>query len=171
MRFNIMIFSLGISLLYAAAPALAAQDLGQTAEKYQIVSDQLIEKGTQALADNDLGGAQLLFEKALVADPSSVGAYIGLGRTYEGLERTGSSLRFYRKALEIDPNDLQALELQSLAFLTRDLVDRAVMNRERLARLCQHGCAELETVETAIELWHMDRAGGNKVADNSTAKK
>ncbi|MBL4639480.1 MAG: hypothetical protein JKY57_03010, partial [Kordiimonadaceae bacterium] len=67
-------------------------------------------------------------------------------------------LKYYRQALEIEPNDKQALEVQTLAFLKRDMTDKANGNRDKLARLCVSGCPALDVVVSAIEAYKVRKA-------------
>ena len=157
-----------VSLLAATMIVLPinAED-NKTAEKYRTLSAQLITDAKLALTQGKSDDAQLMFERALVANPSNIAALIGLGNTYEAKGQTGKGLRYYRQALELEPNDQTALSAQSLAFLKQDLYDRAESNRDKLARICAAGCDALNTVEVALEAY---RAAENekdtqKVAD------
>lgn len=152
-----MVFSkvlLSISLTAAVAFSASAQ----TETKFQKVSRHLVAQANVALDTEQFAEAQLLYERALVAAPANIAALIGLGRSHEGQGRVGKGLKYYRQALEIEPNDQRALEVQALAFLKRDMKDRADSNREKLARLCTAGCSALATVETAIEAYQVEKA-------------
>ncbi len=131
--------------------------MAQSETKFQKVSHQLVAQANAALGTDQFADAQLLYERALVASPSNTAALIGLGRSHEGQGRVGKGLKYYRQALEIEPNDQRALEVQALAFLKRDMKDRADSNRDKLARLCANGCAALASVETAIEAYQVDK--------------
>lgn len=132
---------------------------GATAnDKYKDVSQKLASEAAMALAADRSDDALLLFERALVADPANLNALIGLGKTHEALGRVGRGLKYYRQALEIDPNAHPALEAQAVAFLKRDMFDRAEANRAKLARLCASGCKALDAVETALEAYRAEKA-------------
>ena len=137
---------------------LSAPAFAQTAEKYRLLSSDLVKKADVSLKAEAPRDAQAIYERALVANPSNVDALVGLGRAHEAQGHTASGLKYYRKALEIEPNDRDALEVQALAFLKRNLADKAEGNREKLARICQGGCAELEAVESAIEEYRAKQA-------------
>ncbi|WCL52735.1 tetratricopeptide repeat protein [Gimibacter soli] len=132
-----------------AAPVVAAQ----TAPQYQALSKDLVTQAEAALA-KDAADAQLLFERALVADPANVEALVGLGHAFEEQGKLGRSLKYYRQALEIRPNNVVALESQALAFLKRKLPDRAERNRARIAEICANDCPSLDKVTAAIEAHH-----------------
>lgn len=141
------------NLLVATAlmGVLAGPSIAQTAEKYQELSEQLVAEASGAMKAEQAKEAQSLYERALVANPANIDALIGLGKAHEAQGRIGSGLKYYRKALELEPNDKNALEYQALAFLKRNLRARAENNRDKLASLCTDGCDELETVTSAIE--------------------
>lgn len=145
---------------------VSAED-NKTAEKYQTLSAQLITDAKLALTQGNSDDAQLMFERALVANPANVEALIGLGNTYEAKGQTGKGLRYYRQALELEPNDQKALAAQSIAFLKQNLYDRAELNRDKLARICAAGCDALNTVEVALEAYRAEEAAKDtqKVAD------
>ncbi|WP_417449590.1 tetratricopeptide repeat protein [Kordiimonas sp.] len=137
----------------------------QTAERYRILSNDLVVEARVTLTAEKAQEAQALYERALVANPANVDALIGLGRAHEAQGHVGSGLKYYRKALEIEPNDKDALEVQAIAFLKRNLATKAEGNREKLARLCQSGCAELEAVSTAIEEYRARQASADLASE------
>lgn len=127
----------------------------QTNDKYKQVSDKLVADANTALNSADKETAQTLFERALVADPANVAALLGLGRSHEAQDRIGKGLKYYRHALEVEPNNLTAIEVQSYAFLKQDLVDEAGDNLEKLKMLCRGGCETLDRVDEAITHYRM----------------
>ena len=142
------------SLLGAASIAIAFSSASfalQTGDKYQKLSDQMVASGHAALTSGTPTEALEFFERALVANPASTAAILGLAKAHEAEGRVGRSLKYYRLALSLEPNHLEALGSQALAFLKRDMIDRAESNREKLARLCQNGCEPLDVVESALE--------------------
>ncbi|UTW53809.1 tetratricopeptide repeat protein [Kordiimonas sp. SCSIO 12610] len=165
MRYRNIISSSFIAATLVALPISA--DENKTSEKYQVLSAQLITDAKLALTQGKEDDAQLMFERALVANPANVEALIGLGNTYEAKGQTGRGLRYYRQALELDPNDKTALQAQSLAFLKQNLYDRAELNRDKLARLCAAGCDALNAVEIALEAYRAEEADKDtqKIAD------
>lgn len=138
------------ALLAFAGTSVSAQ----TADRYKDISNALVAQGSEILGSDasaaKAGEAQVFFERALVANPANVAALIALGEAHEAQDHTSKGLKYYRKALELEPNNLEALQQQTLAFLKRDLVDEAGGNREKIARLCRTGCDALTKVEAAI---------------------
>lgn len=127
-------------------------------EKYKDASRLLVNEAAMALTAENAAEAQVLFERALVANPANLDAMIGLGKTHEVQGRVGRGLKYYRQALSIDPNAQPALEAQAIAFLKRDMVERAEANRDKLAKLCDQGCDALDTVSAALETFRADKA-------------
>lgn len=125
----------------------------ETEPKYQNISRQLVAEANIAMNADHATDAQLLFERALTADPANTEALLGLGRSHEAQGQVGRGLKYYRLALEIEPNDQVALEAQAVAFLKREMLDRADANREKLVRLCPSGCKALDSVESALEAY------------------
>lgn len=146
MKKFVLFITTGVALTFAAQAV-------QVDAKYQHVSSQLVAEAKAALSMENADDAQYLFERALVANPANTEALLGLGRAHEAQGRVGKGLKYYRQALEIEPNDVKALEAQALAFLKREMFDRADNNRAKLARLCPKGCKALDTVEVAIEAY------------------
>lgn len=152
-----------ITLIGAFSGQVAADD------KYRDVSRLLVQEAVMAQKADKSEEAQTLFERALVADPANLQALIGLGQTHEAQGRVGRGLKYYRQALAIDPNEHVALEAQAVAFLKRDMIDRAEANREKLERLCANGCRALEAVSSALETYKAEKAGKDAIlAENGS---
>lgn len=160
--------SFGLLVPLALGGLLAMGGAATATDKYKDTSRELVVQAHVALTSESAEDAQLLFERALVANPANLQALIGLGKSHEAQGRVGRGLKYYRQALSIDPNAFTALEAQALAFLKRDMVERAEANRDKLARLCTGGCGELDTVDTAIKGYQTAQKAD--VADASTSQ-
>ena len=153
-------------IVAAFGAALTGPTWAQTADKYQQLSAKLVGEATAAMAADRAVDAQALLERALVANPANLEALIALGKAHEAQGRVASGLKYYRKALEIEPNDKAALERQAIAYLKRNLSAKAELNREKLARICQKGCDALENVASAIDEYRAKHAdAGSKTAE------
>ncbi|WP_262695352.1 tetratricopeptide repeat protein [Kordiimonas aquimaris] len=153
----------------AVVGILSSTALAQVNDKYKDASRQLVGEATVALRAEKPEEAQVLYERALVANPANLHALVGLGKTHEAQGRIGRGLKYYRQALAVDPNAMVALEAQAVAFLKRDMVGRAEANRSKLASLCETGCQSLDMVKTAIEAYRAEKAEADsaaKVAEN-----
>ena len=158
---------LGIITAAAISGSIVFAGSASANDKYKDTSQVLVSEASMALVSEKAEDAQLLFERALVAHPANLEALVGLGKSHEAQGRVGRGLKYYRQALAIDPNARAALEAQALAFLKRDMVDRAESNRDKLARLCSAGCEALTVVEAALDGYVAKDA---VVADASTGQ-
>ena len=125
---------LGSSLLPATVLAKSA------APATKPMSLLLTRAGTQYLATGKAQAAIDRFDTALAVDPANVDAYIGLARAHEKIGLTGKSIRFYRGALAVDPNNLTALEGQGAALVARGALARAQINLARIKEICRTEC-------------------------------
>jgi Tfp pilus assembly protein PilF len=91
-----------------------------------------------------------LLETALAIDPRNRQAYIGLARAAQGEKLPGKAVKFYYEALQLEPNDLEALEGQGEALVQRGAVERAKANLTRIRSLCKNACPQAETLAAAI---------------------
>jgi Tfp pilus assembly protein PilF len=129
----------------AAAPARGLPDnqLAPLSLTLQHIGEAQLARGqTQAATDS--------FESALAADPRNRQAYLGLARAAEAEGLPGKAVRFYREALEIEPNDLATLELQGIALVERGAKARAEANLERIRKLCTANCPPADRLAAAI---------------------
>jgi len=111
----------------------------------------IIKAAQAAEAKEDLEGAARLYESAIVSNPASVEAYVGLGKAQAALERPQAAKRYFATAVKIDPNDLSALEAQSTHMIALGDLTSAEKNINRLKRLCVNGCSQLSAVLNAYE--------------------
>ncbi len=129
----------------AAAPARGLPD-----SQLAPLSLKMLTSGEAQLAAGNHQAATDSFEAALAADPRNRQAYIGMARAAEAQGLPGKAVRFYREALQIDPNDLAALELQGMALVERGAKARAEENLERLRKLCEGPCPQADRLAAAI---------------------
>lgn len=106
--------------------------------------------GAAALAKGDNVAAIDAFEAAIAADPKNVAAYKGMARGYEAQGLPGKAVRFYREALVLNPSDIEALEGQGEALITRGATARAQINLARIKALCKTACAPAVRLESAL---------------------
>jgi Tfp pilus assembly protein PilF len=149
---------LAILLTGAAAPATtlaqpaksSAMKRGTADTALAPLSVSLVEKGRTLLAERQYDAAIDRFETALAVDPRNIHAYIGLAEAASGQGLPGKSVRFYREALGIDPNNREALAGQGVALVQRGARPRAEANLERLKTLCGGPCPEAARLQTAL---------------------
>ncbi|MEM7568320.1 MAG: tetratricopeptide repeat protein [Pseudomonadota bacterium] len=135
--------------MVAALGLAAAQSA--TAKPPVQLSQDIVSAAQKASQDGDLEEAARLYEAAIVADPASVSAYVGLGKTQAALKRPKSAKRYFQTAVKIDPNNLGALEAQSVHYIALGDLMQAEKNINRLRRLCVNGCEALSSVLKAYD--------------------
>ncbi len=73
-----------------------------------------------------------------------------LGFSHRNSGNFGEAATAYDKALEIDPNHLDAIEYQGELFLMMQDMDKAKENAMKLKALCPDGCAQLTHFEDVM---------------------
>lgn len=137
----------GLSALVLTGAAMAA-----------VPADDVIAPASQRFAQagfDALGKGQPLaavgeFETALAIDPKNRNAYIGIARAMQAQGLHGTAVKYYREALQLDPNDLAALEGQGAALAQRGAKARAQANLDRIRQLCKADCVEARKLAMAI---------------------
>ncbi|MGL6043388.1 MAG: tetratricopeptide repeat protein [Sandaracinobacteroides sp.] len=152
-----LLFAAGLPFATFAAPAkprdtvpAAAPARGLPDNQIAPLSLQMLKDGETALAQGKTQLATDSFEAALAADPRNRRAYLGMARAAEAEGMPGKAVSFYREALEIDPNDIAALELQGMALVERGAKARAEANLERVRKLCTGPCPQADRLSAAI---------------------
>jgi len=113
-------------------------------------SVRMQQTGEAALAKAQPAAAIDAFEAAAAADPRNAGAFIGLAHAYEAQGLPGKAVRYYREALALEPNDLNALEGQGKALVARGARARANLNLVRIQTLCKVECPQAKRLELAL---------------------
>lgn len=112
----------------------------------------LVERAKAARAAGNLSGANDLLETALVVDPRNREAFKQLAEVARAQQLPGKSIRFYREALAIEPNDIAALRGQGEAMVQKGAIGRARENLAKIRTLCGKDaqCAPATTLAAAI---------------------
>lgn len=113
-------------------------------------AEALIKDGRMALAKGDIGAATDNFEAALVIDPANPAPFIGLAEALRRDGMQGKAIRYYRQALERDPNNVLAISGEGGAMVEKGALEKARRNLTRLEGLCGKGCAETAALAAAI---------------------
>jgi len=110
----------------------------------------LVSQGQAALDAGEYQRAVDSFEAALVVDPGHSAIYVELAEVYrrEGLQ--GKAIRYFRSALERDPDNLAAISGEGAALAEKGALDQAKLNLSKIESLCGGGCSEAQTLATAI---------------------
>jgi tetratricopeptide (TPR) repeat protein len=131
-------------------------------------SQALAARAQGALAQNKTADALDLYEAAVAANPKNTNAYVGLGRAYEAAGMQGKALRYYRLALDINPNDVSALEAQVAGMMAKGAPSKAQVPLDRLRKLCPKGCASLTRADAAFAKGAQKTSVNNRIVPRAT---
>ncbi|HJU77265.1 MAG TPA: hypothetical protein VJ597_04985, partial [Sphingomicrobium sp.] len=90
------------------------------------------------------------FETALAIDPRNRWAFVDMARVAEKQRLFGKAIRMANKALQLEPNDADAIAVQGEAMVELGAIARAQQNLQKLQTICPKGCAQLTQLSTAI---------------------
>jgi tetratricopeptide (TPR) repeat protein len=84
----------------------------------------------------NLSEAADLLETALAVDPRNRSAFVDLARVAKQQKLFGTAIRFANEALQLEPNDLDAIAMQGEAMVELGAIPRARENLAKLQTLC-----------------------------------
>lgn len=113
-------------------------------------SIELQKQGEALIASGKYLEAEDSLETSLAVDPRNRSAFIDLARVAEHQKLYGKSIRLAGKALELEPNDLNAIEVQGQAMAELGAIPRARENLAKLQKLCVSGCPQVTELSAAI---------------------
>ena len=111
----------------------------------------LVAQGKSQLAAGEPAAAVDSFEAALAIDPGYTAVYLELGEAARAQGLQGKAIRYYREALERDPQNLAALSGEGEAMLEKGAVEKAKRNLAQLQSLCGGSCSETQKLAAAIQ--------------------
>lgn len=151
----------------AAALTLVAISASLNAQRADAPIDArsmaLLEQGRAARAAGDLPRANDLIESALAIDPRNRAAFIALAGIADAQKLPGKAIRYYREALTLEPNDVQALAGQGDVLVRRGALAKARENLAKIRTICKSDCAPAQALAANI-------ARGVPVAQTAPAK-
>jgi tetratricopeptide (TPR) repeat protein len=135
----------------AAATLLASPVVGQRPDN-QIApqSIQLQQQAEAQIAAGKPSEAADLLETALVVDPRNRSAFVDLARVAKQQKLFGKAIRLANEALQLEPNDLDAIEVQGEAMVELGAIPRAKENLAKLQKLCSNNCSQVAALSSAI---------------------
>jgi Flp pilus assembly protein TadD len=135
-----------------AAIALAAPVSGQRADdQIQPKSVELQRQGKALLSAGKVEQAEDVLETALAVDPRNRWAFVDLGRVAERQHLFGKAIRMTNKALQLEPNDPDAIAVQGEAMVEMGATARAQANLQKLQAICGvKGCPQVAQLSSAI---------------------
>lgn len=111
----------------------------------------LLDEARKARTAGTMDQATDLLESALAVDPKNRQAFVELAEIAKAQGLPGKAIRFYREALELEPNDVTALAGQGDALVQKGAVVKARENLAKVKRLCGTSCAEEARLAAVIE--------------------
>ena len=144
MRFAPAATALSVALALTASVAIA--DERQATPR----AAQLIAQGDAALKAGDAQTAIDAFEAALVVDPAHTPIFLKLAEAarLDGLQ--GKAIRYYREALERDPDNFAAISGEGVALVEKGALEKAKRNLTKLESLCGVSCPETRDLKLSI---------------------
>lgn len=135
-----------------ASVALASPVLGQKSDdQISSRSVELQRQGKALLASGKLEAAEDVLETALAVDPRNRWAFVDLARVAEKQHLYGKAIRMTNKALQLEPNDADAIAVQGEAMVELGAVARAQQNLQKLQTICApKGCPQIAQLSSAI---------------------
>lgn len=144
-----------VPVALAAVLGVAAVSTAVVAQKPDAQIDprstMIVDQARAAQRAGNLEQANDLLESALAVDPKNRAAFVALAEIAKAQGLPGKAIRFYREALELEPNDLAALAGQGDALVQKGAVTKARENLAKLKRLCTGSCPEEARLAAAID--------------------
>lgn len=111
----------------------------------------LVAQGRAALAAGQADRAIDFYEAALAVQPGHVAIYLNLAEATRREGMQGKALRYYREALEREPDNTYAIAGEGAALVEKGAVEKAKKNLTRLQQLCGNSCAPTQELAAAIQ--------------------
>ncbi len=146
-----MRISVRFLVLGAAAAMVASPVVGQRPDNQILPLSVELQQQAQSLASaGKLTDAAGLLETAVAVDPRNRSAFVEMARVAKQQKLFGKAIRLANEALQLEPNDLDALALQGEAMVELGAIPRARVNLAKLQQLCSNDCKQVATLSAAI---------------------
>lgn len=146
MRISVRFLALGAAALLVASPVVGQRPDNQIAP----LSIELQQQAEAQIAAGKLIEAADLLETSLAVDPRNRSAFVNLARIAKQQKLYGKAIRMANEALQLEPNDLDALEVQGQAMVELGAIPRARETLAKLQSLCANNCRQATALSTAI---------------------
>lgn len=146
MRISLRFLALGTAATLVASPVIGQRPDNQILPR----SAQFQQQAQAQVAAGKLDEAAGLLETALAVDPRNRGAFVDLARIAKQQKLFGKAIRLANEALQLEPNDLDAIEVQGEAMVELGAIPRAKQNLAKLQQLCNGGCRQVAELSAAI---------------------
>ena len=146
-----------VILMMTCASPLMLQAAGSSDDDSTSRKSRDYQRAVSYVKKSDYSAAIPLLRKELEKNPGNADAHNYMGYVLRKRNDLKNSAVHYKKALEINPKHLGALEYQGELFLTVSNLDLAKANLEKLDKLCWLGCDEYDDLKASIEAYHKGR--------------
>jgi tetratricopeptide (TPR) repeat protein len=146
MQISVRFLALGTAATLVASPVIGQRPDNQILPR----SIELQQQGEAQSAAGKLTEAGNLLETAVAVDPRNRSAFIDLARVAKQQKLFGKAIRLASEALELEPNDLDAIEVQGEAMVELGAIPRAKENLAKLQKLCAANCRQVADLSAAI---------------------
>ena len=146
MRISVRFLALGTAATLLASPVVGQRPDDQILPQ----SIEFQKQGEAELSAGNLSGATDLLETSVAIDPRNRSAFIDLARVAKKEKLFGKAIRLANEALELEPNDLDAIEVQGEAMVELGAIPRAKENLAKLQKLCSSNCRQVAALSSAI---------------------
>ena len=146
MRIPVHFLVLGTSAVLLSTPVIGQRPDNQILPR----SVELQRQGESLIAAGRYLEAEDSLETAVAVDPRNRFAFVDLARAAEHQKLYGKAIRLAGKALDLEPNDLNAIEVQGEAMVQLGALPRAKENLAKLQKLCPSTCAQVAELSAAI---------------------
>ena len=140
-------------LLIGFAGATLAAPVASQRSDDQILpkSAELQREAKEMISAGKLDQAEGLLETSLAVDPRNRGAFVDIARVAEKQRLFGKAIRMTNKALQLDPNDPDAIAVQGEAMVELGATARAQANLQKLQTICgAKSCPQIAQLTAAI---------------------
>jgi len=146
MKISLRFVALGAAGLIVASPVVGQRPDNQIAP----LSIQLQQQAEGLIAAGKLVEAADLLETSLAVDPRNRSAFVNLARIAKQQKLFGKAIRLANEALQLEPSDLDALEVQGQAMVELGAIPRARENLAKMQKLCASSCRQVAALSNAI---------------------
>ena len=146
MKISVRFLALGAAAMMVASPVVGQRPDAQILPR----SVEIQQQAHAQMAAGNLSEAADLLETALVVDPRNRSAFVDLARVAKQQKLFGKAIRLANEALQLEPNDLDAIAVQGEAMVELGAIPRAKENLAKLQKLCPGTCRQAIDLSNAI---------------------
>lgn len=146
MRISVRLLTLGVAAALVGSPVV-----GQRPDNQILPRSIELQQQARALAGaGKVVEAADLLETALAVDPRNRSAFVELARVAKQQKLFGKAIRLANEALQLEPNDVDALKIQGEAMVELGAIPRARENLAKIQKVCGNNCVQVAELSAAI---------------------